>query len=559
MQNLRVGGRIAAGFFIVLLALFAVGGLAFWSSQQLFGMTEKLHRNSLAVTNAALAANGHILDMRRNMSAILEIRRDADRLAALSEEVSARAADVEAAFAIVEERFLGDKTLVEAARSAFAAWGPVRDEVIALVGQKKRLAADALTKEKGLPLIQEIDDDMHQLIRITNEQADAYMANATTVFKNVVIWIGAATIGTFLLSLIAAALAMRSVTRPLLKLTDAMRGLADGDNEVEIPGTASADEIGEMAQTVEVFKTNAIENARLRDEQRAMERQAEESQKQTMRTLADEIDNLISSVAEKVAHSADALRNQAGELTRSAGTAKTVSHDATDNAHQMHTDIETVSNAVSELSDSFREVSNQVTQCAEMSVSAVQTADRTAGTVQTLNQAVDQIGEIITLIQDIAEQTNLLALNATIEAARAGDAGKGFAVVASEVKNLATQTAKATVDISEQITQVQTVTRSASDSMAEIRDTISEISERVAVLSAAAEKQSTTTADISHTVRSSVERTDAVRQGLDTVGSAIDQAATISGGVSEQADAFAADASGLRQAVSGFLEKLRTA
>lgn len=559
MQNLRVGGRIAAGFFIVLLALFAVGGLAFWSSQQLFGMTEKLHRNSLAVTNAALAANGHILDMRRNMSAILEIRRDADRLAALSEEVSARAADVEAAFAIVEERFLGDKTLVEAARSAFTAWGPVRDEVIALVGQKKRLAADALTKEKGLPLIQEIDDDMHQLIRITNEQADAYMANATTVFKNVVIWIGAATIGTFLLSLIAAALAMRSVTRPLLKLTDAMRGLADGDNEVEIPGTASADEIGEMARTVEVFKTNAIENARLRDEQRAMERQAEESQKQTMRTLADEIDNLISSVAEKVAHSADALRNQAGELTRSAGTAKTVSHDATDNAHQMHTDIETVSNAVSELSDSFREVSNQVTQCAEMSVSAVQTADRTAGTVQTLNQAVDQIGEIITLIQDIAEQTNLLALNATIEAARAGDAGKGFAVVASEVKNLATQTAKATVDISEQITQVQTVTRSASDSMTEIRDTISEISERVAVLSAAAEKQSTTTADISHTVRSSVERTDAVRQGLDTVGSAIDQAATISGGVSEQADAFAADASGLRQAVSGFLEKLRMA
>ena len=117
MQKLRVGGRIAAGFFIVLLALFAVGGLAFWSSQQLFGMTEKLHRNSLAVTNAALAANGHILDMRRNMSAILEIRRDADRLAALSEEVSARAAEVEAAFAIVEERFLGDKTLVEAARA----------------------------------------------------------------------------------------------------------------------------------------------------------------------------------------------------------------------------------------------------------------------------------------------------------------------------------------------------------------------------------------------------------------------------------------------------------
>ncbi|MEO9903994.1 methyl-accepting chemotaxis protein [Nisaea sp.] len=559
MLRLRVGGRITAGFFIVLLALFAVGGLAFWSSQQLFGMTEKLHRNSLAVTNAALAANGHILDMRRNMAAILEIRRDADRLAELSGEVNARAADVENAFAIVEERFLGDKTLVAAARAAFAAWGPVRDEVIALVGKKKRLAADALTKDKGLPLIQEIDDDMHQLIRITNEQADAYMANASTVFKSVVIWIGAATGGAFLLSLIAAALAMRSVTRPLLKLTDAMRGLADGDNDAEIPGTGSADEIGEMAQTVEVFKTNAIENARLRDEQRAMEQQAENNQKQTMRTLADEIDSLISSVAEKVAQSADALRNQAGELTMSAGTAKSVSHDATGNAHQMHTDIETVSNAVQELSNSFREVSDQVSQCADMSVSAVQTADQTAGTVQNLNQAVDQIGEIITLIQDIAEQTNLLALNATIEAARAGDAGKGFAVVASEVKNLATQTAKATVDISEQITQVQTVTRSASDSMTEIRDTISEISERVAVLSAAAEKQSTTTDEISHTVRSSVERTDAVRQGLDTVGSAIDQAASISGGVSEQADAFAADASGLRQAVSGFLEKLRMA
>jgi len=253
--------------------------------------------------------------------------------------VVARAADVEKAFAIVEERFIGDKTLVEAAHSAFTDWGPVRDEVIALVGQKKRLAADALTKEKGLPLIQEIDDDMHQLIRITNEQADAYMANASTVFENVVIWIGAATGAALLLSLIAATLAMRSVTRPLLTLTDALRGLADGDNDMDLPGTASADEIGEMALTVEVFKTNAIENARLREEQRAMERQAEENQKQTMHSLADEIDSLISSVAEKVAHSADALRNQASEINRSAGVAKSVSHDAPGHAHQLHTDI----------------------------------------------------------------------------------------------------------------------------------------------------------------------------------------------------------------------------
>jgi methyl-accepting chemotaxis protein len=555
--GLRVGGRIAGGFAVVLLGLLVIGGLAFWASQSLFSMTEKLYRHSLAVTNAALEANGEILDMRRAMAAVLEVRRDKALLERLAAELAEGEERAFEAMAVVEERFLGDPALVVEAREAFAAWAPVRAEVIELVGAGKRLAADTLTRERGDPLIARIDQAMTGLIGITRAQAADYMANSTRVSAGLTRWLAVGLGAAILLGLAAAALATRSVTRPLAALTVAMRRLADGDLETAVPATGSGDEVGEMARAVEVFKTNAVENARLREEQEAIERRAEQGQREAMAGLANEIERMISTVAQRVAGSAEEMRRDAEALQQAAGDAGAQARAAGDNAQQASADVQSVSAALEQLTASIQEVTGQIAQSAAMSGSAVRQAEATTGTVGQLSDAAEQIGAVVALIQDIAEQTNLLALNATIEAARAGDAGKGFAVVASEVKTLATQTAKATVDISEQIGRMQEVTRATSESMAEIGRTIGEINERISSVAVAAEEQSATTADISRTIQDSARRTGRMSEGLGTVGSTIDQATAVAGTVAATAGTFVGDAQQLRTAVAGFVEKLR--
>jgi methyl-accepting chemotaxis protein len=210
--------------------------------------------------------------------------------------------------------------------------------------------------------------------------------------------------------------------------------------------------------------------------------------------------------------------------------------------------VQTVAAAAEELASSISEISRQVAQSAKVADKALDDAKRTDTVVQALADSANKIGEVVGLISNIAGQTNLLALNATIEAARAGDAGKGFAVVASEVKNLATQTGKATDDISRQITQIQIATKEAVDSIRGISATISEISQIAAAIAAAVEEQGSATQEIARNVQEAASGTQevssnivGVSQGANDTGSAAGEVLSAAGDLSRQAEQLRAE------------------
>jgi len=333
-----------------------------------------------------------------------------------------------------------------------------------------------------------------------------------------------------------------AIGKPILGMTAAMRRLAGGDTSVIIPGVGRTDEVGQMAAALQIFKDQRLAADRLSSEQ-AAERAAKEQRVVRLDTLtrsfemkAGELVGLVSSAATELQATAQSMTGTAGQATQQATHVAAAAEEASVN-------VQTVAAAAEELASSITEISRQVAQSAKVAGRALDDAKRTDGVVQALAQGAQKIGEVVGLISNIAGQTNLLALNATIEAARAGDAGKGFAVVASEVKSLATQTARATEDIARQITQIQTATKDAVESIRGIGGTIGEISEIAAAIAAAVEEQGAATQEIARNVQQAATGTRevssniiGVSQGANDAGAAATQVLGAAGELSRQAE-----------------------
>jgi methyl-accepting chemotaxis protein len=350
----------------------------------------------------------------------------------------------------------------------------------------------------------------------------------------------------------------RRISAPMLSLTEAMRRLAERDYEIDLGDAERRDEIGEMSRMVAVFKASMIEGDRLAEE-KAIEQARKERRQIAVEGLIKRFESTVTDSLQTLTRASTRLDGTAQSMSATADQGRAKASEVANVSERASGNVQMVAAATEQLSASIGEISRQVTESTNVANAAALEAEKTNQQVQTLSDAAQRIGDVVALISGIASQTNLLALNATIEAARAGEAGRGFAVVASEVKALASQTAKATEEISAQVAGIQGATRSSVDAIGGISSTIQRVNQITSAIAAAVEQQGAATREIARNVQQASEGTNEVSRHIAGVSAATAETGKAAGEVLGSAKALTGLSNDLRRDVDSFIGDLRVA
>jgi len=453
----------------------------------------------------------------------------------------------------------GGKTMGEAA-AKLRALGEGKERIFKV--RQKELDAD----DYGQTILEEtrklnvgLGISVQQLVDGVQKETDV----ATTQARQEISWATLAMLALGAATLIGSVLFVwlyvgRSILRRMRALQNSMKILSSGDLDSEIYRSGQSDEIAEMSESLQVFRESMIAARALSAEQ-DKENIAKVERAARVEARIAEFESTVRSALDGLASSANSMQTTAQSMSATADQSSALVSAVASAAEETSVNVQTVSSGTEQLSSSIAEIGRQVVTSSEIARKAVAEAGSTDATMQGLADNAARISVVVDLIQTIASQTNLLALNATIEAARAGEAGRGFAVVASEVKNLASQTAKATDEIRQQIAGMQTVTNSAVGAIRNISTTISEINEVTAAIAAAVEQQGAATREIARNIQHAAGGTSEVSSNIVGVSNASNEAGTAAGEVLTASDALRREADVLRAEIDVFLENIRAA
>lgn len=368
---------------------------------------------------------------------------------------------------------------------------------------------------------------------------------------------GIVLISAVIIALISAYVVLRKVIGPINGLNLTMQQLADNNLNVDVPSTEAKNEVGDMARTVLVFKDNAKQKVAMEAAQKEKDAQAEADRRQMLNDLAQKFEASVGTLMENVQGAVTSIQSDSKDILDSSNQTSDLSRTIAAAATQASSNSASISSAAEEMSAAIGEIAEQVQKTSAVAKSGAEKATLANQNIQSLQQAAEKIKEIIIVISDIAEQTNLLALNATIEAARAGEAGKGFAVVASEVKNLATETAKATTEISEQIEGIVSQIGGSVESITEMNSIVQQIDEYASVISAASEEQSATTSEITQQIHQLSGGVGEVSESVEKISAQADQNSGLIGQLQNVVEELSQRFSGLVDETKKFTSSIR--
>ena len=562
MARLSIRTKIIAVIALMLVAMAGLGLLAIRSMQAINGHTVEIAESWLPSVRVL-----------GEMRADINLLRIALRAHVMAETLETKTAGEKRLSgildAIAKDRQKYQMLITSPAeRAIYDDWSRAWDkylngvqEVVELsrqsVGRIPHEATELLAKSVAV-MAAESDEFLKKDIDLNNAGADAATRAAAEGY-NTAFWIVLSIIvATVIAGVGIGAYLVREVSNGIASIVRPMQALGDGDLSAEVEHRGEKTEIGAMADTLQVFK-EALIAKKAADEAAARDAEAKIARGRKVDTITREFESMIGQIVETVSSASSQLEGSAGRLSSTANRAQELSTVVAAASEEASTNVSSVASATEELSSSITEISRQVQDSARIASEAVEQARRTNDRVGELSKAASRIGDVIELINSIAGQTNLLALNATIEAARAGDAGRGFAVVAAEVKALAEQTAKATGEIGQQISGIQSATEESVGAIREISGTIEKLSEISSAIAAAVEEQGAATQEISRNVQQASQGTQQVSANITDVQRGATETGSASSEVLSAAQVLSTDSDRLKREVGRFLDSVRAA